>query len=230
MDSAKKLMSALGADQSLLDRAVYLRRGIVTARDSTTLTCTVAVGGTTDPAEEVDDIPVMAGYVPVVDTDVILVRSGASWLAVGSLTAELPKIRARSTATNTTAAEVQWVFGASVIEDDTDFDGAGTMFDSANGRFVIRWPGVYEYGVHSFADPGTSGSQTIVRVQLNSTTYIDAWQHNHSGTNAMHINMANRRRFAPGDTIRLMISASASTTFGTNSNEIGTAMWMHYVP
>ena len=208
---------------------VRFRQVQIASRDPATLTCEVYLDG--DISVSVPCALAGTHVVPIVLEQGWALQNGSDLVLMGMRNSELPKIRARSTSTApSVTTEIPWAFGAGAVEDDTDFDGVDTMFDSVNGWFQVLWPGVYEYGVHNFANPSVSGSQSIVRVQLDGSTYIDAWQHNHVGTNAMHVNMASRRRFGAGNTVRMTVSASSGTTFGTSSNEIGAAMWMHYIP
>lgn len=205
-----------------------LRRVTIASRDPATLTCTVHLDGDTSTP-----VPCALGTpaaVPVVGAMGWALQNGTDLLLVGT-DAGLPKVRMRSTATSgSVTSEETWVFSAGTVEYDTDWDGTAGMFDSASGGITFPWPGKYAFGMRSFVT-STAGFIPIARIRINGVTYIDAWQDTCVNSNAMHFSMHNERAFAADDVITIRISSSGgASVFGTNSNEIGTAMWASYIP
>src|SRR6266540_755330 len=110
-------------------RGVQLRQGIVQAVDSTLRQCSIYLGGDTDV--QINGVPVLTSYVPVIGDNVWLLQNGSDLIAIGTVSIAGPnfyaerKTYATGPETTTSASFVQITSGSPSISftkrwDDTE--------------------------------------------------------------------------------------------------------------
>lgn len=147
MDPLQALVSQEGITRDQLANGVWLRKATVSARNATTRTCTISIGGNDIAGVQIGNA---AAYVPMIgDQRLWVFQRGTGLLVMGAGDAKVPAVRIQKTgdaaishATNTPIAFAE----AGVKYDPHDMYDEGI----STTRITIKWPGVYAFGTAGY--------------------------------------------------------------------------------